>query len=522
VTILEGLNISFKISAIDDFSKTMNNLQQQVNQITNSLSTTFSDLGSRMRGLGEGAIDFGENFSQAMGLPVAALGGLAVASALTTEEGKKLGEKFTEAFEQVKQALAPVGVIIMQVASEYLPPLVQKVQELSNWFQALSPTMQKVIIGFGALLIALGPVLMFIGAATMGLGGLVSGLGALLSPIGLAIGAILAFASILTYLYFTNDKVRQFLTTTWNVIKTTAVTIFSSLAAFWRSHGDEILAKAKTVWTAIKTTITTIINAVVAFVKPQLDKIRTFWQSNGEQIKQAVTLVWAGIKAVIQTALAVIQSVITVAWNVVKSTTSAVWNAIKGVISGGINVILGIIKTFASILTGDWRGAWEGVKQITKGAIQALGSIVKGVVNIGRNIIDGLISGIKSAAGRLFETAKSIANTVKNTIKKALDIHSPSRVMMELGRFTGEGFALGLDKTLRSIQASAGGLAYATISSVEGSAPVGTTNNYTNNVTVHLTYSGSASRADAYELVDIIERELGNRISSRLRFSGVR
>jgi phage-related protein len=444
---MEGLNLSFRISAIDDFSKTMNNLQQQVNQITNSLSTTFSDLGSRMRGLGEGAIDFGENFSQAMGLPVAALGGLAVASALTTEEGKKLGEKFTEAFEQVKKALAPVGVIIMQIASEYLPPLVQKVQALSDWFQALSPTMQKIIIGFGAFLVALGPVLMFLGAATMGIGGLVSGLGALLSPIGLAIGAILAFAGVLTYLYFQNDKVRQFLTATWNVIKITAVTIFSSLASFWRSHGDEILAKAKTAWTAIKTTITTIINAVVAFVKPQLDKIRAFWQANGEQIKQAVTIVWAGIKAVIQTTLAVIQSVITVAMNVIKSVTSAGWNAIKGVISGVINVILGVIKTFASILTGDWRGAWEGVKQITSGAIKALGSIVKGTFDIGRNIIDGLINGIKSAAGRLLETAKSIANSVTKTIKKALDIHSPSRVMMGLGEFTGEGLEIGIIKS---------------------------------------------------------------------------
>jgi hypothetical protein len=125
--------------------------------------------------------------------------------------------------------------------------------------------------------------------------------------------------------------------------------------------------------------------------------------------------------------------------------------------------------------------------------------------------------------GSLMNKAKSIANSVKNTIKKALDIHSPSRVMMELGEFTGEGFALGLNKTLRDINVTADRLAYAAVPSVEPSNySAGGSTTIQQPINITLNYSGSGSPADAYQIVDILERELGNRIGSRLRYSGVK
>ena len=55
--------------------------------------------------------------------------------------------------------------------------------------------------------------------------------------------------------------------------------------------------------------------------------------------------------------------------------------------------------------------------------------------------------------------ASSIAASVRSTIQSALQIHSPSRVMMSLGRYTGEGLALGIDTMKKAVTSSALGLA---------------------------------------------------------------
>ncbi|EEP6720807.1 tape measure protein [Listeria monocytogenes] len=56
----------------------------------------------------------------------------------------------------------------------------------------------------------------------------------------------------------------------------------------------------------------------------------------------------------------------------------------------------------------------------------------------GINAAKGLINGLNSQKKQLEKTAKSIASTITNSVKKALRIHSPSRVAIELGKyFTG-------------------------------------------------------------------------------------
>lgn len=66
--------------------------------------------------------------------------------------------------------------------------------------------------------------------------------------------------------------------------------------------------------------------------------------------------------------------------------------------------------------------------------------------SIGQFAMSGLNMGLWSASGSVMATAQSIADRVKSTIKNALDIHSPSRVMRdEVGRFIPQGIAVGID-----------------------------------------------------------------------------
>ncbi|KAF3475969.1 tape measure protein [Listeria monocytogenes] len=62
----------------------------------------------------------------------------------------------------------------------------------------------------------------------------------------------------------------------------------------------------------------------------------------------------------------------------------------------------------------------------------------------GINAAKGLINGLNSQKKQLEKTAKSIANTITNSVKKALRIHSPSLVAVELGKFFTGGLGNGV------------------------------------------------------------------------------
>lgn len=64
----------------------------------------------------------------------------------------------------------------------------------------------------------------------------------------------------------------------------------------------------------------------------------------------------------------------------------------------------------------------------------------------GAMAMQGLAGGIQANAGVAIAAANSVASRVTSTIKRALDIHSPSRVMRdEVGRFIPQGIAVGIE-----------------------------------------------------------------------------
>ena len=148
--------------------------------------------------------------------------------------------------------------------------------------------------------------------------------------------------------------------------------------------------------------------------------------------------------------------------------------------------------------------------------------------DIGKNSMKGLIDGLNSMMGPLQEKAKEIAGVVQSTIKNALKIKSPSRVMRdEIGKWIPLGLAEGISKHIDAVVSAANRMAQATIPSANSltlnSAARPIVNNTTNApITINLTYNGTGSQQDAYNIVDIIERELGSRMNTRLRMSGVR
>ncbi|MFZ7754594.1 phage tail tape measure protein [Bacillus thuringiensis] len=71
--------------------------------------------------------------------------------------------------------------------------------------------------------------------------------------------------------------------------------------------------------------------------------------------------------------------------------------------------------------------------------------------SVGKSIIEGLEKGLDDATGGLYSKAKSIAGEIKKTISGALEINSPSKVMIPVGSAVPEGIGVGMDKGKRFV-----------------------------------------------------------------------
>ncbi len=285
--------------------------------------------------------------------------------------------------------------------------------------------------------------------------------------------------------------IKAAVTVVWNAIKTTATTIFNGIKLYFTTVLNIYKTIFTTVWNAIKSVVTTIWNGIKSTATTVFNAIKTTITTIFNAIKTVSTSVWNGIKSVISTVVNGIKSVVTTVFNAIKAVSSSVWNSIKSVVSSAVNgirsvvttvfnavrsVVSSVMSTVKSVISS----AWNGAKSIVSSAVNSIKSVVttvfnalKGVVSnamsgvksaiesgwnkakgfleginlfsIGKNIIEGLIKGIKNMAGAVGGAIKSVADGAVNSAKKALGIHSPSRVMRDqVGYWVSEGLAKGI------------------------------------------------------------------------------
>lgn len=107
-------------------------------------------------------------------------------------------------------------------------------------------------------------------------------------------------------------------------------------------------------------------------------------------------------------------------------------------LAGVISTVIGWVSQFA-------RNATSAATQFASNLINGLASIPGQVASIGSNIIQGLVNGVTGAAGKLIDAVKGAVGDAIEGAKNLLGIHSPSRVFREIGQYTMQGAALGVD-----------------------------------------------------------------------------
>lgn len=146
-----------------------------------------------------------------------------------------------------------------------------------------------------------------------------------------------------------------------------------------------------------------------------------------------------------------LQSKFTSYANKVKSLNTSMWTAV-------VNKTKQAGSSMASGFSSACNRMTSLANSMRSRLISIMNSSVGGMRSAGYNAGMGFYSGLASTRGSIMGLASSIAASVSARIRSALRIHSPSRVLMNLGSYAGEGLAVGLEKSKRYVNNAVDGL----------------------------------------------------------------
>lgn len=106
------------------------------------------------------------------------------------------------------------------------------------------------------------------------------------------------------------------------------------------------------------------------------------------------------------------------------------FEVISTVVDGVFEALGGLIDFIIGVFTGDWKRAWDGIKEIFKGVFDALVGIAKvpinGVIGLINGMLSGIVSGINGAIGAINSIKVEIPDWVIGIGGKTMGFNIPA------------------------------------------------------------------------------------------------
>lgn len=243
--------------------------------------------------------------------------------------------------------LQPIGNMLIP----YVTKGIDKIKEMTKWWNNLSPATQKTIVKFAAITAAIGPVL-------LGFGKVVSGVGKAITTFGTLKGALNDAGGLFKMLKSPTS------------IATMALTAVAVVAVLIYKNWDKI----------------------APIIQKIADRFVSFWQTVQPQLQPFFDLC--------QKVASFLSDVFKVAFYVVLSAVRGyfvTWfDGVSGIIDNVLGVFEGITTFLSGVFTGNWEKAWNGLKDIVSNVFGALEGLVKTPLNAIIGLVNGAIDGINS------------------------------------------------------------------------------------------------------------------------------
>lgn len=423
----------------------------------------------------------------------------AVIDAMNSDPANKMAKSIADLITQ----LSPLFEVIANV-----------VGALAGWISnnpALAATIASIVSVVGILIGIIAGLAPIITMITGLMPILAAGFGAIAAPVLIVIGVITALIALGVALYANWDLIKAKAAEVWTAISTGISSFADSVVNFFTVTIPGALGALgqffSGLWENIKTTFTDGWNNIVTFftesIPAWIESVGQWFLELPNKIAYALGL---AIGSIIKWGVDVVTWITTEVpkfiENIVKfylELPGKIWNTLVAVVTKlgewGSNIVSWIatnvpiwienITKFFSELpgkiwtflvdvvtkTGEWGSnmlstAKTGMTEVFNGIVDTFTNLPSKMLSIGKNIVEGLKNGIKDAWDGMVGWMGNLVDNFVDGVKDGLDIHSPSRVMREIGNYTGEGFQLGIGDTIGSISKQANAIAAAAIPNV--------------------------------------------------------
>jgi hypothetical protein len=245
-----------------------------------------------------------------------------------------------------------------------------------------------------------------------------------------------------------------------------------------------VIGVVKAVASNLKPVLDTLFNVIHTRIIPVVLNVIAKFREWMPTIQRVITVVVQVISWILRLAAAILGKVLPPLIRFAAFLLVKVVGAVLGVIGVVVKVIgkivefgsavvraVGKVGEFVSGLKRKFGEALTYVKGIPGNVTTSLGDLGSRLYGAGEDLIRGFLNGIKNMAANVARAAADVVGNAIKAAKEKLGIHSPSRVFMEIGGYTAEGMAIGMQKGAGMVTKAADALAYAPSPSVaRGSA----------------------------------------------------
>jgi phage-related protein len=360
--------------------------------------------------------------------------------------------------------LAQLPTIIAPLADMLAGQLVMGIQILGDLLIQLAPSFVSLGQSVAQLMVQAAPLIAMVAGLSTQL------MGALLPAIQPIINVVVTLASalagqlastltnlIMPALRLVTDLLRGDFSAAWNSLKA----LVSGVVAHFTGTLSRIGSIVGSIVQGVVDRFQWLYNILIgnSIVPDLVNGIIAWFTRLPSMAFSALASLAGGIARIATTALNRFRAAIVSGTN----TAIAFLRGLPGRARGALTSLGGMIASVATSALSRFRSAISsgasnaisfvrGIPGRIRGALGGIGSLLSGA---GADLMRGMIGGIRSMAGALASTAKSVVGGAVSAAKNALGISSPSKVFATIGKQTGQGFIKGLTGTQAKIKSTA-------------------------------------------------------------------
>lgn len=222
-------------------------------------------------------------------------------------------------------------------------------------------------------------------------------------------------------------------------------TVFSDIGTFlsewWESDGSSVFSNICDMFTNIGTTLMNVYNE---WIKPAWDAIVDIFKSAWDnclkpifekavsffgKLGDCISAIWNNfLSPIVNFLVKTFGPVFTNIFKAIGGVFNTVFTVIGDVVGGILDALGGLLDFITGIFTGDWKKAWNGIKDFFKGIWDGIWGIIKGVINL---IIDGinmLWTGIYNAVSAIVNAVGGIAGAIGDVFGQDWNFSMPEKV----------------------------------------------------------------------------------------------